>query len=159
MSSRNQPVVHSSIRKIAYLSFGLFFLTMGIIGIFVPVWPTTCFLLFAVGCFSKSSQRLHSWMLENRYFGNHLRQYRESGAIDKKILVGSLVSLWFSLTLSIIFVSPPSWVVFLMLAVGAAVTIHLLTLRIAESGARGIPAESMSPDWKSRSRSLGMLGN
>jgi len=118
------------IRRTVYFGAGVVALVMGIIGIFVPIWPTTCFLLMAIGCFSKSSQRAHDWMLHNRWFGRHLRDYRESGIVDRRILAGSLLSLWLSMGLSLSLITPPLWVCLIILSVGLAVTMHLVQVGV-----------------------------
>lgn len=73
------------------LAAGLLCLALGAVGIFVPLLPTTPFLLLAAACFSRSSRRLHSWLLNNRVFGPILRDWEEHGAIARKIKVVATV--------------------------------------------------------------------
>lgn len=67
--------------KGVYLFCGLGFLALGLIGIFLPILPTTPFLLVAAACFARSSTRLESWLLSHPVFGSLLRDWRERGAI------------------------------------------------------------------------------
>jgi uncharacterized protein len=120
----------SKTRKVFLTIVGLLSLMAGIVGIFVPIWPTTCFLLLSTACFSRSSDRLYRWMNTNSWFGGHVRQYRETGSVDSRVRILSLVSLWLSLLLSIALVKSSVWLLVVLLAIGVAVSVHLLRLPV-----------------------------
>ena len=130
MKTRENPTrfSKSNLNRCGLTTIGLISLAAGIIGIFVPVWPTTCFLLLAAWCFSKSSERLHCWMMSNRLFGSYLQQYKEQGTIEARIRTGSLIILWSSLLLSSWLVGFSAWISLLLFVVGSGVTAHILTL-------------------------------
>lgn len=67
-----------------YLVLGLALVAIGFIGAFLPVLPTTPFLILAAACFARSSQRLESWLLDHPRFGPLLRAWRERGAIPRR---------------------------------------------------------------------------
>jgi uncharacterized protein len=67
------------------LAAGLLCLAIGAVGLFLPLLPTTPFLLLAAACFSRSSRRMHAWLLGNRIFGPILRDWAERGAIAPRI--------------------------------------------------------------------------
>ncbi len=115
-------------RRPLLLATGGLALAAGIVGIFVPLWPTTCFLLVSAACFSRSSDRLYGWMTTNRIFGRHLARYRDQGAVDPKVCWGSLLVLWPSLALSLALTWPPVWVWLGIAGVGLGVTVHLRML-------------------------------
>ncbi|MGI6855214.1 YbaN family protein [Mesorhizobium sp. 1B3] len=74
-----------------YLALGLFFVALGFVGAFLPVLPTTPFLILAAACFARSSRRLENWLLEHPRFGPLLRDWRLRGAIPKKAKLAALV--------------------------------------------------------------------
>ncbi len=67
-----------------YLVLGIGFVVLGFIGAFLPVLPTTPFMILAAACFARSSPRLENWLLQHRRFGPLLRNWRERGAIPLK---------------------------------------------------------------------------
>lgn len=73
-----------------YLAAGLLFVALGFIGAFLPVLPTTPFLILAAACFARSSRRLETWLLDHPRFGPTLRAWRERGAIPRKAKMMSL---------------------------------------------------------------------
>ncbi|WP_378950559.1 YbaN family protein [Mesorhizobium sp. ANAO-SY3R2] len=71
-------------KRAGYLLLGMVMLVLGIIGAFLPLMPTTIFLIAAAWCFSRSSPRVEAWLLNHRRFGPTLRDWREEGAIPRK---------------------------------------------------------------------------
>jgi uncharacterized membrane protein YbaN (DUF454 family) len=73
-----------SVSKALFVIAGFLSLTLGIVGIILPILPTTPFLLLASFCFLKSSRRLHRWIMENRHFGPRIRRITESGLTKRE---------------------------------------------------------------------------
>lgn len=96
--ARTRSVLHLG-RKAGYVALGFVFLALGIIGAFLPVMPTTIFLILAAWSFGRSSPRLESWMLDHPHFGPVLRAWREHGAIPRraKWMAGSGIALGYAL--------------------------------------------------------------
>lgn len=74
-----------------YLAIGLIFVGLGIVGAFLPVLPTTPFMIVAAACFARSSTRLENWLLEHQRFGPLLRDWRLRGAIPRRAKMASLI--------------------------------------------------------------------
>jgi uncharacterized membrane protein YbaN (DUF454 family) len=116
------------LRRTVYFAIGGVSVVLGVIGIFVPLWPTTCFLLLAGWCFARSSRRAERWLHENRLFGRYLRDYRERGIISSRVRRVSVTTLWLFIGTSAILLAARLWAVALLLLVAGAVTLHLYSL-------------------------------
>ncbi len=108
---------------------GTAFLGLGIVGIFLPMVPTTPFLLLAAVCYARGSKRFYDWLLNNRVFGTYIRNYREGKGIRFRVKVLALVLLWTTITYSAFFVAPNIPVRVLLLVIAFAVTLHILKVR------------------------------
>lgn len=117
-------------RRAIYLVLGLACVSAGVIGIFLPVWPTTPFLLAAALLFAKSSPRLYFWMTRNDYLGSFVRNYREKCGVPRVIVYRALGFLWLTLGVSMFFTGL-AWVKILLAVIGLGVSIHLLCLKKA----------------------------
>jgi uncharacterized membrane protein YbaN (DUF454 family) len=114
---------------------GLVCVGLGAIGIVLPILPTTPFLLAAAACFCKSSTRLYNWLINNKWFGEYIRNYKEGKGIPMKTKVVTLTFLWATIGVSTIFILshllPPLLVLpmqLIMLAIATGVSIHILIL-------------------------------
>ena len=117
-----------SVKKYLLILAGSISLVLGIIGIVIPVLPTTPFLLLASFCYLRSSKRLYDWMLNNRFFGPYIYNYLTYRAIKRSVKVVTLILLWLALAVSIVLVSNVYLRIFLV-AVGVGVSIHVLSLK------------------------------
>jgi len=79
-----------------YKSLGFIFLGLGVLGVFLPLLPTTPFLLVSAGCFAKSSDKWHQWLLSNRYLGPIIKDWQDRRCISTstKIVAISLIVLF-----------------------------------------------------------------
>ena len=83
--------------RLFYNIAGVLALALGILGIFLPLLPTTPFLLLASACFARGSERLHRWLLSHRVFGDYLRNFEEGRDIPRKAKIVATALLWLSL--------------------------------------------------------------
>lgn len=114
--------------RIFLATLGTLALVLGIIGIFVPLLPTTPFLLLAAALWVRSSPRLYAWLLTHRIFGRYIRNYRENRAIPLRAKVVSLLLMWTTMLYCIVALLGAWWwmqVALLIVAVG--VTWHILS--------------------------------
>ncbi len=72
------------VTKVLYLIAGIICLLLGLIGVVLPLLPTTPFVLLAAFCFSRSSEKLHRKLLDNKLFGPLIRDWEDNGVIPLK---------------------------------------------------------------------------
>ena len=114
------------IKKIVLTILGFIFLGFGAIGIFLPVWPTTPFVLVAVACFSFNPV-LKAKLMKIEFIKEHSVNYKERTGLKKKTVIASLALLWISMSVSII-LTDKGWLTILLALIGVAVTIHILCI-------------------------------
>jgi uncharacterized membrane protein YbaN (DUF454 family) len=129
------------------IASGTICVALGILGIFVPVLPTTPFLLLAAFFYARSSERFHQWLLGNHWFGQYIRNYQQGRGIALRDKIITLVALWLALTCTVLTTAPAWWVKLLLLSVGIGVTMHLLRINTLppESGTK-MRTRARSPD-------------
>lgn len=96
-----------------WLIIGLLLTGLGFIGIFIPGLPTTIFMILAASCYFKSSQRLYSWVMNHKYFGYHVKNYRDKKGMPLKAKIMSLIMMW----------------LFVLYAVTLAISVDLLYIK------------------------------
>ncbi len=126
-AERAADALPGPLRRMVYFGTGAVSVVLGVIGIFVPLWPTTCFLLLAAWCFARSSRRAERWLHENRLFGRYLADYRERGVVSPRVRITSAVTLWLFIGVSAVVVREV-WVAALLVLIAGAVTLHLYSL-------------------------------
>ena len=123
------------VTRALWLVVGLVCMVLGVIGMVLPILPTTPFLLAAAGCFCKSSTKMYNWLLNNKWFGSYIRNYREGRGLPLKTKITALTFLWITIVVSTVFLLnrllPPQFVLpiqLIMVAVAVGVSIHILKL-------------------------------
>ena len=120
----NKTNTNNLVRALFFIA-GTLTLALGAIGIVLPVLPTTPFLLLSLACYLRSSERMTHWLLNNKYFGKHLRNYKEGKGIPLKTKLFAITILWLTIGYAIFIV--PIWIAQLtMFVIAVAVTIHLI---------------------------------
>lgn len=107
---------------------GTIFVGLGMLGILIPVLPTTPFLLLAAACYARSSERFYSWLLNHRWFGKQVRTYREGRGISLKAKAISISLLWLTILFSTLFIVHPLPAKIILMVIAAGVTLYLLSL-------------------------------
>lgn len=117
-----------SLKKCLLLAAGFASLAIGIVGIILPLLPTTPFLLLSAGCFLRSSERFYTWITGHRLFGAYIKNYLKYRAVSVRSKVFSLIMLWAVILISE-FHFTALWLRLLLAAVAVGVSIHILTMR------------------------------
>jgi hypothetical protein len=118
----------NNLKKYIFIILGSLFLILGIIGIFLPVLPTTPFLLLTSFFYLKSSKKLHNWLINHKVFGEYIYNYITYKGVKKKDKIKSLILLYLTLSISFYLVDIIHVRIFLIL-VAIGVTIHILKLK------------------------------
>ncbi len=108
---------------------GSFFVGLGILGIFLPILPTTPFLLLAAACYAKSSERFYNWLINNKWLGNYIKNYREGKGVPLKVKVLSISFLWLTIGYSVVFAVNTFLIQVILILIAIGVTIHILSIR------------------------------
>jgi len=102
---------------------------LGIIGIFVPILPTTPFLLLAAACYMRSSERFYRWLTSNRIFGAYVSNYIEGRGMPIRIKVLTILLLWLAIGLSIAFGLQNTVIRIVLICVALGVTTHIILIK------------------------------
>ena len=108
---------------------GTLCVVLGVLGMFLPVLPTTPFLLLAAICYARSSKRFYNWLMTNRWCGAYIRNYREGRGIPLKQKVLTILLLWLTIGYAAWFVISLWWVKLILLGIAVGVTIHLVRIK------------------------------
>ena len=109
------------LNKYLFLIIGLICMALGFLGVFLPILPTTPFMILAAFCFSKSSERLHNWLLERPHIGKLILDWQNDGVIRKKAKVASTLVIVPLFSYTLIFVQVSVFVKVLLVLIGLGV--------------------------------------
>jgi hypothetical protein len=108
---------------------GTIALGIGVVGIIVPVLPTTPFLLLAAICYMRGSQRLYNALLCNRFIGSYVRNYLEGRGMSLKMKIWTLSLLWAAIAYTAVLATDSIIIRIILAVVLTGVTIHVLLIR------------------------------
>ena len=115
----NEMKIHKNrFVRFAWMGLGSFFVVLGCIGIFIPGLPTTIFLILASGCYIRSSRKFYDRLLNNRYLGKYIKDYREGKGMSKKSKIFAIVLMIVFCGYAVVFVIPNIWLQIIVSAVG-----------------------------------------
>ncbi|MGD6805502.1 MAG: YbaN family protein [Candidatus Bathyarchaeia archaeon] len=108
---------------------GTISLALGTLGLFLPVLPTTPFLLLAAACYMRSSERMYNWLLKNRWFGEYIKNYQAGRGIPMKTKIIALTVLWAAILYSTFFVVDEIFIAqVVLIIVACGVSFHLIRI-------------------------------
>jgi len=123
--------ITDKLKRRVFVVAGTVCVGLGVIGIFVPVLPTTPFLLLAAICYMRGSQRLYNALLRNRFVGGYVRNYLEGRGMSRRAKVWNLSLLWIAIVATAVLLTDNLIVRIILAAVLIGVTIHILKVRTA----------------------------
>lgn len=114
--------------RIFLIILGSVSLALGLLGVFLPVLPTTPFLLLSAAVWVKASPRLYEWLLNHKLFGEYIRNFREHKAIPLHAKIISVSLLWATMSYCIfVIASDKLWLQIVLATLATAVTWHILS--------------------------------
>jgi uncharacterized protein len=117
----------NSTKKILLIVLGSISIGLGIIGMFLPVMPTTIFLIIGSWCYVRSSEQLYNWLHNHSVLGIYLRAAKDK-SMPLRAKITTLVLLWASLIFSASIIDK-LWVQLILLATGIGVTLFITRLK------------------------------
>ena len=119
-------------KKIIFI-VGIVSLCLGIVGIFIPLLPTTPFLLLSAASFTRSSEKMYLWLMEHPWFGKYIREFQENKSIPLSTKVFSIGMLWITILLSVIFAVKSIYFRAALIVIAVLVSVHILRYKTSRS--------------------------
>ncbi|MFO7619370.1 MAG: YbaN family protein [Thermoplasmata archaeon] len=121
-------LVSGRLMKGILIILGTLSLALGIVGIFLPVLPTTPFLLLAAASYARSSEKFYNWLTGNRLFGRYILDYREGRGVPLRVKLLAATYLWAAIAVSA-FLIGNMWIILVLLIIGVSVSLHIFMLK------------------------------
>ena len=118
----------SRLFKALLIVAGTLCVVLGVLGIFLPLLPTTVFLLMAAACYARSSERFYQKLITNRFLGGYIRNHREGRGMRRRDKIVTIAALWLGIGATMIWTVEALWLHLLLLAIALGVTIHVVKL-------------------------------
>jgi len=119
----------SPVIKYFYLISGFLLVAIGVIGIFLPLLPTTIFLILASVCFVKSSPRANEWLRNHKVLGAYIKNYQDKSGLTITSKIFNLILLWGMITVSAFLFTDELYIKLLLFAIAIGVSIHLVMIK------------------------------
>jgi len=115
--------------RIVWLSMGMIFTGLGMVGIIVPGLPTTIFMILAAGCFFRSSTKMYHWVVGHPLFGDQVLRFRKGEGMPKKAKYLSIVTMWTFIMFAVFIGLPdsPAWIKYFIVFFGATGTLYIIS--------------------------------
>ena len=127
--SRGKNKIPNKLLRVVLIIAGTLFVGLGDLGIILPVLPTTPFLLLAAACYARSSDKFYNWLLNNKWFGRYIKNYRDGKGIPIKTVVLSISLLWITIIFSVVFIVHNVFIRVILIIIAVVVTIHISSIR------------------------------
>ncbi|MBN1525326.1 MAG: YbaN family protein [Spirochaetales bacterium] len=117
------------IGKVILIGLGFVFIGLGVLGIFLPLLPTTPFLLLAATCFARSSQKFYQLLIASPVLGKYIKNYHEGNGIPVRVKIFAISVLWTSILFTTVFLFDSIAVRIILPVIALAVSIHIILIR------------------------------
>ncbi len=121
--------MRNSIKKGLLVVSGTLFLVLGVIGIFIPLLPTTPFLLLAATCYIKGSKKFYDWLIKNRWLGQYIKNYQDDKGIPFKVKIITILVLWLTIMISTILFVSNLLIQIILFIIAIGVSIHIIKIK------------------------------
>jgi len=116
-----------------YLVSGILLVVIGVIGIFLPVLPTTIFLILASACFVKGSPKANEWLRNHKILGQYIKNYQDKTGLTLRTKIINIFFLWSMILLSTFLFTEELIIRLILIGIAVGVTIHLLMVKTKSS--------------------------
>ena len=120
-------------KKAVLVAAGSVCLALAVLGVFLPLLPTTPFLLLASACYVRSSERLHGWLMGNRVLGPYIRNFKERRGIPLRGRIITVVLLWLPLLYSVYRLDIP-WLELVLVLMGLIWSVLIFRMKSPRAG-------------------------
>ncbi|PKL90101.1 MAG: DUF454 domain-containing protein [Ignavibacteriae bacterium HGW-Ignavibacteriae-2] len=122
-------ITTSKTLKVALIIIGWINVALGIIGAFLPLMPTTVFLLIAAACFARSSEKFYIWLLTNKYLGKFIVDYYQKRGMTLKSKIIAVSMLVAAFSYSTLFVAEAIWLKILLATMAVGISTYIVSLK------------------------------
>ena len=123
----------NSAKRALLVVAGSLCLGLAVLGLFLPLLPTTPFLLLASACYVRSSERLHGWLMGNRLLGGYIRNFKERRGIPLRAKVTTVALIWLPLLYSVYRLDLP-WLEALLVLMGLGWSVVIFRMKTLKDG-------------------------
>ena len=125
----NSVSIEMDIKRLLFVSLGTLFLGVGLVGIIVPILPTTPFLLLATSFYARGSEKFHNWLLNNRILGAYIRHYIDGKGMPLKIKLFTIALLWIAISSTVAFAVDELVLRIVLVSVAIGVSVHIALIK------------------------------
>ena len=129
VSDRTAASAGTRLKRVLLVTAGSLSLSLGVAGIFLPVLPTTPFLLLSAACYIRSSRKLYLWLVHHKVLGIYVRSYLEYRAVSLRAKIISIMALWITITCSVLFFVNSLVLRIALICIAIGVTVYLLHIK------------------------------
>jgi uncharacterized protein len=113
--------------KALLISIGTLSIILGVIGIVIPLLPTTPLILLGAACYIKSSEKLYQKLIKNKWLGGYIKDFREKNGISRKNKIISITMMWLSICCTLLFIDISFLIRSILIIIAVTVSAYILS--------------------------------